>query len=168
MTCHWVCKKSKMTGVTSETGIDHSSGTPEINPGFQWGLCHSILSFLWSFMEIIFFFILFWPLYCLFFFDLWLLITPLVSSNFSSNILIYRTSIPLQDSIACTQLLRALSKSSISGVFSCLCAFLSVLIIFLFRKYIRYSQTLFEFNGQHYAQIILRWPDLTKAMRLHC
>ena len=51
-------------------------------PGFKWGSCYSIFSFMcmfcWSLFVLLSFF--FWPLCCLFF-DLPILITPLVSSN---------------------------------------------------------------------------------------
>jgi hypothetical protein len=47
---------------------------------FKWGSCYSIFSFMCMFVLSCFFF---WPLCCLFFFDLRILITPLVSSNSS-------------------------------------------------------------------------------------
>ena len=55
-------------------------------PGLQWGSCYSIFSFLCSVLQIVvyLFVSLFCPLCCLSF-DLRLLITPLVSSNFSSK-----------------------------------------------------------------------------------
>ena len=51
---------------SSGAGTAYPSGAPEFTPGCQWGACF------------------FWPLCCLFFFDIRILITPLVSSN-SSN-----------------------------------------------------------------------------------
>ena len=45
-------------------------------PGFQWGLSYSIFRFLCNFCISLF---VFWPLCCLCFFDLRILITPLVS-----------------------------------------------------------------------------------------
>jgi hypothetical protein len=54
-------------------------------PGFWWGSCYSIFSFIcmfcWSLFVLLYFF--FWPLCCLFFFDIRILIAPLVSSNSS-------------------------------------------------------------------------------------
>ena len=54
-------------------------------PGFQWGSCYSIFSLIctfcrWLFVLLYFFF---WSLCCLFFFDVRILIAPLVSSNSS-------------------------------------------------------------------------------------
>ena len=63
----------------------HPYGTPEFNPGFQWGSCYSIFSFICMFCRLLFvlLYFLFWPLCCLFFFNLQILITSLVSSNYS-------------------------------------------------------------------------------------
>ena len=60
-----------LTGATSGAGTAYPSRTPEFTPGFKWGSCYSILYFF------------FWPLRCLFFFDIRNLIAPLVSSNSS-------------------------------------------------------------------------------------
>ena len=54
-------------------------------PGFLWGSCYSIFSLIcmfcrWLFVLLYFFF---WSLCCLFFFDVRILIAPLVSSNSS-------------------------------------------------------------------------------------
>jgi len=59
---------------------------PEFTPGFKWGSCYSIFSFMCMFWRSLFvlLYFFFWPLCCLFFFDIRILITPLVSSN-SSN-----------------------------------------------------------------------------------
>ena len=53
--------------------------------GFQWDSCYSIFSFMCMFCRslFVFLYIFFWPVYCLSFFDLRVLITPLVSSNSS-------------------------------------------------------------------------------------
>ena len=72
---------------------------------FLWGLCYSIFSFLCMFCRSLLYFF-FCPLCCLFFFDIQILITPLVSSDlfctfsfvhcvvFSSSI--YRFWLPLR------------------------------------------------------------------------
>ena len=71
--------------VTSGAGTAYPSGAPEFTPGFQWGSCYSIFSFICmiyrSLFVLLYFF--FWPLCCLFFFDIRILITPLVSANSS-------------------------------------------------------------------------------------
>ena len=63
----------------------HPSGAPKFTPGFKCGSCYSIFSFIcmfsWSLFVLLYFF--FWPLCCLFFFDVRILIAPLVSSNSS-------------------------------------------------------------------------------------
>ena len=71
---------------TNGEGTSYPSRAPQITPGFQWGLCYSIFSFIcmlcrWLF---VFLYLFFWPLCCLLFFDIQILITPLVSSNSSS------------------------------------------------------------------------------------
>ena len=60
----------------------YPTGAPEFNPGFQWGLCYSIFSFMCMFCRSLFvlLYFFFWSLCCLFF-DLWILITSLVSSS---------------------------------------------------------------------------------------
>ena len=53
-----------------------------LSTGFYWGSCYSIFSFiLCMFCRLLFvlFYFFFWPLCCLFFFDIRILITPLVS-----------------------------------------------------------------------------------------
>jgi hypothetical protein len=54
--------------------------SPEFTPGFQWGSCYSIFSFICMFCRSLFVLLsfFFWPLYCLFF-DWRLLITSNVS-----------------------------------------------------------------------------------------
>ena len=56
-----------------------------IHPLFYWGWSHSIFSFLCMFCRSLFVLLsfFFWPLCCLSFFDLWILITPLVSCSSS-------------------------------------------------------------------------------------
>jgi hypothetical protein len=53
---------------------------------WKWGSCYSIFSFLCLFCRSLFvlLYFFFWPLYCLFF-DIWILITILVSSNSSCD-----------------------------------------------------------------------------------
>jgi hypothetical protein len=55
------------------------------SPSFSWGLCCSIFSFICMFCRslLVFLYFFFWPLCCLFFFDIRFLIVPLVSSNSS-------------------------------------------------------------------------------------
>ena len=71
---------------TSGAGTAYPSGTPEFTSSFQWGSGYSIFSFIFmccrSFFVLFYFF--FWPLCFLFFFDIGILIAPLVSSNSSS------------------------------------------------------------------------------------
>ena len=82
VTYHRVCNKINTTRVTSGAGTAYPSGEPEFTTGFQWGSCYSIFSlicmFCWSLFVLLYFF--FWPLCCLFF-DIRILITPLVFSN---------------------------------------------------------------------------------------
>ena len=66
----------------------YPSGSPEFTPGSQWGSCYLIFSFICmlcrSLFVLLYFF--FWPLCCLFFFDIRILITPLVSSSSSCQL----------------------------------------------------------------------------------
>ena len=76
-----------MTGATSGVGTAYPSGAPEFPPPVFSGI-----RVTWSLVLCVCFVdrrcLSFWPLCCLFFFDLRILITPLVSSNSSSyNIL---------------------------------------------------------------------------------
>ena len=50
----------------------YPSGAPEFTPGFLWSLCYSIFSFMCLFCRPLFvlLYFFFWPLCCLFFFDL--------------------------------------------------------------------------------------------------
>ena len=49
----------------------HPSGAHEFTPGFQWGSCNSIFSFMCLFCRSLFvlLYFFFWPLCCLFFYD---------------------------------------------------------------------------------------------------
>ena len=80
MTYHRIFNQINTTDVTSGAG---TAGAPEFTPGFQWSSCYSIVSFMCmscrSLFVLLYFF--FWPLCCLSFFDLRILITPLGSSN---------------------------------------------------------------------------------------
>ena len=87
MTYHRVCSLINTTGVTSGAGTAYLSGAHEFTPGFQWGSCNSIFSFICMFRRSLFvllycFFLL---LCCLFFFDIRILITPLASSRYSEH-----------------------------------------------------------------------------------
>ena len=63
-------------GVNSGTGTAYPSGAPEF---IQLGSCYSIFSFICMFCRSLFvlLYFFFWPLRCLFFFDIWILITSL-------------------------------------------------------------------------------------------
>ena len=82
MTYHRVCNQINTTGVTSRAGTAYPSATPEFTPGFQRGSCSSIFSFICMFCRslVVLLYFFCWPLFCLFF-DIQILITPLVSSN---------------------------------------------------------------------------------------
>ena len=73
------------TGATSGAGTAYPSGVPVFSPSYQRGSCYSISSFMCMFCRslcvLLSFF--FWPFFGLCFFDLRILITPLVSSNSS-------------------------------------------------------------------------------------
>ena len=73
-------------GVTQpelEMGITPTKQSPTIKHATQWGSRYSIFSFMCVFCRSLFvlLYFFFWPLFCLFFFDVRILITPLVSSN---------------------------------------------------------------------------------------
>ena len=53
MTYHWVCNQSIKTSATTGTGTAHHSTAPEFTPGFYWGSCCSIFSFLCSVLQIL-------------------------------------------------------------------------------------------------------------------
>jgi hypothetical protein len=75
------------TGATSEAGTAYPSGAPGFTPWFQWDSCYSIFSFMYMFWRSWFVLLSFfyWPWCCLFFLDLRVLTTPLLSSNSSHN-----------------------------------------------------------------------------------
>ena len=75
----------KLISGAGSTGTTHLSGAHEFTPGFYWGSCYSIFSFMCMFCRSLFDLLSFflWPLCCLFFFDLRILITPFVSLNSS-------------------------------------------------------------------------------------
>ena len=52
---------------------------------FQCDSCYSIFSFMFMFCRSLFVLLYFWPSCCLFFFDIRILIAPLVSSNSSAK-----------------------------------------------------------------------------------
>ena len=67
-------------GVTSGAGTAYPSGAPEFTPGFIGVRFTRSLVLHICFVDRC---LSFWSLCCLFFFDLWILINPLVSSNSS-------------------------------------------------------------------------------------
>ena len=71
---------SNTTGVISGTGTDYSSGEDELSGACNaWSLVFYVVFYRSLFVLFSFFF---WPLYCLFFFHLRILLTPSVSSSF--------------------------------------------------------------------------------------
>ena len=70
---------------SSGAGTTYPSGAPAFTPGFQWGSCYSTFSFICRFCRslCVFLSFFFWPLCYLLFFDIQILIAPLVSSNSS-------------------------------------------------------------------------------------
>ena len=87
MTYHQLCNQINATGVTSGAGNAYHSGAPQFTPDFQRGSCYWIFSFMCIFFRSLFVFLyfLFWLLCCLFFCDLRIMITPLISSNSSAS-----------------------------------------------------------------------------------
>ena len=53
MTYHRVCNQNNLTGATSGSTSADPSGAPEFIPGFQWGSCYSIFSFMCSVLQIV-------------------------------------------------------------------------------------------------------------------
>ena len=80
-----VCNQINATGSTSGAGSVYPSRAPEFTHSFQWSSCYSIFTFICMFCRSLFvlLYFFFWPLCCLSFFDLRILLTPLVSSNSS-------------------------------------------------------------------------------------
>ena len=75
-------------GATSGAEIAYSFGAPEFTPGFKWGSCYLIFSFIFMFCRSLFVLLcfFFWPLCCLFLFDILFLIAPLVPSPFHTTL----------------------------------------------------------------------------------
>ena len=71
-------------GATRGAGTAYPSGAHEFTPGFKWGSCYSIFSYMCMFCRSLFvlLYFFFWPLCCLSY-DIQILIAPLVSSNSS-------------------------------------------------------------------------------------
>ena len=78
MTYHRVCYQINTTGVTSGVGTVYPFGAPEFTIDFEWGSCYSTFSFICMLCRQLFVLLYFivWPLCCLSFFDLRILITP--------------------------------------------------------------------------------------------
>ena len=74
-----------------------------VQPGFLWGSWYSIFSFMCMFCRssFVLLYLFFCPLCCRFFFDTRILITPLVSSNSSFNILCIMFKILAVRSVIC-------------------------------------------------------------------
>ena len=53
MTYHRVCNQINATDVTNGAGTAYPSGAPGFTPGFQWGSCDSIFSFICMFCRIV-------------------------------------------------------------------------------------------------------------------
>ena len=70
-------------------------------PDFYWGSCYSIFSFISMFCRSLFvlLYFFFWPLCCLFFFDIRILIAPLVSSNSFLNTFLHSLRFSWEDPI---------------------------------------------------------------------
>jgi hypothetical protein len=67
--------------VTCGVGTANPSGANECTPGFLRGSCFSIFSFMRCGSLFVLLLFYFWPLYCLFYFDLRLLITLCIFEN---------------------------------------------------------------------------------------
>jgi len=78
-----VCNYINTSCATSGAGTAHPFGAPEFTPGFSWSSCYSIFSFICMFCRTLFIFLyfFFWPLCYMFFFDIRILIAPLISST---------------------------------------------------------------------------------------
>jgi hypothetical protein len=89
MTYHRVCNYIYTMCATSGTCTTYPSGAPTCIPCSYWCSCCSIFNFMCMFCRSLFvvLYFLYWPLCCLFFFDIR---TPLVSSN-SSYVYKYST-----------------------------------------------------------------------------
>ena len=81
----WIVSEHDQPLVTNDDII-----LSEFTPDFYWGSCYLIFSFMCMFCKSLFVLLYFflWSLCCLFFFDILILITPLVSSNSSFKLCI--------------------------------------------------------------------------------
>ena len=72
--CSYILSLLYITGATSGAGTAYHSAVPEFTPGFQWGSCYWIFSFICTFCRSLFIPLSFfsWLLCCLSFFS-WLL-----------------------------------------------------------------------------------------------
>ena len=84
MTYQRLSNKNNTTGATSVAGTDCPYGAHVFTPGFSCGSPFLIYWVVYCRSLFVFFI---WSLSCLSFFDLWLHITPLVSSNISETFL---------------------------------------------------------------------------------
>ena len=82
------------TGVNSGAGTAYPSRAPGFTSGFQWDWCYSVFSFMRMLCRSLFvlLYLFFWTLCCLFFFDIPILIPPLISYNSSSAFLEHMSS----------------------------------------------------------------------------
>ena len=53
MTYHRACYQINTTGAISVVGTAYPSRAPEFTPGFQWGSCYSIFSFMCNALQIV-------------------------------------------------------------------------------------------------------------------
>ena len=80
MTYHRMCNQINTTGATSGAGTAYPAVAPRFTPGFSGVRVTRSLVLCVCFLDLSLSFF-YWPLCCLFFFDLRILITPLLSSN---------------------------------------------------------------------------------------
>jgi hypothetical protein len=79
-TYYRLCNYITTTGATSGAGTAYPAGAPEFTPGFSGvRVTRSLVLYVYFVDRCLSFF--FWPLCCLFFFDMQILIAPLVYSN---------------------------------------------------------------------------------------
>ena len=88
------CSSINASGATSGAGTAYTSEAPEFTPVFLWGSCYWFFSFMCMICRLLFVLLsfFFWPLCCLFSFDIRILITLLVSSNSSYQIYMSNTA----------------------------------------------------------------------------
>ena len=88
MTCYRLGSQINTTGVTSEAGTAYTSEASDFTPGFSGvRVTRSLVLFVCFVDRCLSFF--FWPLCCLSFFDLRIMITPLVSSSNHTQTMIH-------------------------------------------------------------------------------